>query len=328
VAGRYAAAGRALRRGRRLIPGRVRVGIDLGGTKLLAVALDGDGQVVAHRKLDVPGGGRGLADTVSTVASELGGHRPAAVGIGVPGLVDGGRLVFSPHRPGLVGVDIRSEVAARLPHASVWVGNDADCAGWAEQADGGPSDLLMVTLGTGIGGAIIAGGRLQTGAHGFAGEIGHMVVVAGGPLCACGQRGCWEQVASGAALGRLGRKRAEEGRAPALAAAAGGADLVRGEHVTAAAAGGDPDAVETMVEYAGWLALGLANLTNVLDPRAVIIGGGLAEAGEVLMAPLRAAFARLVEGFTFRRDLDLGAARLGERAGATGAALLAGDVAI
>ncbi len=321
----HAAPGRALRREPRLNPTGVRVGIDLGGTKLLAVALDDAGEVVGIRKAPVPAAGDRFADALAAVTSDLGGGPVAAVGIGMPGMVEGGRLVFSPHQPGLVGIDVGREVAARLPPTRVWVGNDADCAGWAEHAAGGPPDLVMVTLGTGIGGALIAGGRLQTGAHGFAGEIGHMVVAAGGPLCACGQRGCWEQLASGAALGRLGRRRAEEGRAPALVAAAGAPGRVRGEHVTAAAAAGDRDAVETMVEYARWLALGLANLTNVLDPQTVVIGGGLAEAGEVLMSPLRAAFAGLVEGFAHRRRLDVVAARLGERAGATGAALLAGD---
>jgi glucokinase len=309
----------------------VRVGIDVGGTKLLAVAIDGTGRVVGERKMLIPRAGPGFARTLAAVARHVAGGALTAVGVGVPGMVDGrGRLVFSPHQPGLVGLDLAGDLSRVLAGVPVWVGNDANCAGWAEHGASAPSgsaagDLLVVTLGTGIGGAILAGGRLWEGAHRFAGEIGHMIVDAGGALCACGQHGCWEQMASGAALGRLGRRRAEEGRAPAVLSAAGGySGAVQGEHVTLAAAAGDTDAVGMVVEYAGWLALGLANLANVLDPATVVIGGGLAQAGEVLMGPVRAAFARLVEGYPQRRGLTLATARLGERAGAVGAALLAG----
>ncbi len=151
--------------------------------------------------------------------------------------------------------------------------------------------MVLVTLGTGIGGGLIVGDELVRGAAGFAGEPGHMVVDPNGPPCPCGRRGCWERYASGSGLGRLGREAAEAGRAGAVVALAGGdPEAVRGEHVTAAAAGGDPEALAVMADFAWWVALGMANLVNLLDPEVVIIGGGLAEAGELLLGPTRAAF--------------------------------------
>jgi glucokinase len=238
-----------------------------------------------------------------------------------------GGLRSSPHLPGLVGLPIARDLAARFPDARVWVGNDATGAGWAEHSLGaavGVDDLLMVTLGTGIGGGIVAGGRLLEGAHRYAGEVGHIIIDPNGPPCPCGQRGCWERMASGSGLGRLAREWATAGRAPGVVALAGGdPEAVRGEHVTTAAASRDGDAIKLMGELAWWLALGLANLTNVLDPGLVVVGGGLAEAGEVLIAPAREAFARLVEGHRHRPGLALVVAALGERAGAVGAGLLA-----
>lgn len=304
------------------------IGLDVGGTKLLAVALDDAGDVVAERKVTAPAAGPRFSASLAAVATELAGGAPRAVGLGVPGMVDRhGELRASPHQPGLVGLPLARDLARELEGAHVWVGNDATCAGWAEHSRGaaqGVDDVLLVTLGTGIGGGLVAGGRLVEGAHRYAGEIGHMVVDPGGSRCACGQRGCWEEVASGRALGRMARSRAGEGRAPAILRLAGGDPAaVLGEHVTGAAAAGDADAVELMVEYTSWLALGLANLTNVLDPGVVVIGGGLVEAGEVLMAPLREAFRSQVEGFEHRPGLMLVPAALGERAGAVGAALLA-----
>jgi len=311
-----------------VIAGRIAVGLDIGGTKLLAVALDPDGGVVAERKVATPAAGPEFVDALVAAVVEVAGRCPATVGVGIPGMVDGtGVLRSSPHQPGLVGLAIAGSLGARLPGAQVWVGNDATCAAWAEHVGGagvGIDDLVMVTLGTGIGGGIIAGGRLVEGAHRYAGEIGHMVVDTHGPPCPCGQRGCWERMASGGGLGRLGREWAVAGRAPSIVARAGGdPEAVRGEHVTASAAAGEGEAVALMAEFAWWLALGLASLTNVLDPGVVVIGGGLIAAGEVLMAPARRAFASLVEGHRHRPGLALRAAALGERSGAIGAGLIA-----
>lgn len=186
--------------------------------------------------------------------------------------------------------------------------------------------MLFVALGTGIGGGLVAGGRLVEGAHGYAGEFGHMVVEPHGRHCGCGKRGCWERYASGSGLGVLGREMALAGRIPGIVELAGGdPESVRGEHVTTAAAAGDPAAVEILDELAGWLALGLANLTNALDPGLIVLGGGLATAGEALVGPTRRAFDGLVEARDARDGLRIELAALGERAGAVGAGLRASE---
>lgn len=302
------------------------VGVDIGGTKILAL-VDGEPGVV-HR-VATPSRPADLLEAVrSVVDAAAGGVAPVAVGAGFPGLVDGsGTVRFSAHLPGLVGTRLAAELAAAYGE-EVWVGNDATAAAWAELRRGagrGSSELVMVTLGTGIGGGIVAGGRLLEGARRFAGEWGHMVVDPHGPPCPCGQRGCWERFASGDGLGRLGREAAQAGRAPTLVALAGGdPEAVRGEHVTAAATAGDPGSREVLAELAWWLALGLANLANALDPEVMVIGGGLVAAGEVLFVPLREAFGQLVEAGS-QRDVRIVPAALGPSAGAVGAALLAGS---
>lgn len=305
------------------------VGIDIGGTKLLALRGDGEGEPL---RLPAPREPREAVATIRAAVSALAGEEVQAVGVGVPCLVDAdGRLRFSAHLPGLVGLDLCSALSVVWPAASVWVGNDATAAGWAEVTAGaarGRRDVLMVTLGTGIGGGIVAGGRLVEGTHRFAGEWGHMVVDPHGPPCPCGQRGCWERFASGGGLGRLGREAAIAGRAGRLVELAGGdPEAVRGEHVTAAAAEGDPGAVAVMGELSWWLALGIANLVNILDPELVVVGGGLVDAGELLFAPLRAALASLVEASSQRGRVEVVPAQLGSLAGAAGAAMLAGGAA-
>jgi glucokinase len=211
----------------------------------------------------------------------------------------------------------------------VVVENEASCGGWGERSAGsgqGRQHVLLVTLGTGIGGGIVLGGRLYRGHHGFAGEIGHMVVDPDGPPCPCGQRGCWERYASGSGLGRIAREAAIAGRAARVVELAGGdPELVKGEHVTAAAAEGDESARRVMADFGWWVALGLANLANAFDPELFVLGGGLVEAGDVLLDPVRSAFADLLEGADHRPPVGIVAATLGERAGAIGAALLARD---
>jgi glucokinase len=302
------------------------VGVDIGGTKVLGVRLEG-GEVVAEARALTPGGGEELLDVVASVVSELGGS-PAPVGIGAPGLVDSeGVLRFAPNLPGIVRLAIRDGLSRLLTDTRVWVGNDATCAGWAERVLGageGRDHLVMCTIGTGIGGGLVVDGRVVVGANGFAGEIGHMVVDPHGPRCPCGRRGCWERFASGSGLGRLGREAAQAGEARRVMELAGGdPEGVRGEHVTRAAAEGDAEAIAVMASFGWWLALGLANLANVFDPECFVLGGGLVEAGEVLLRPVREAFLDLVEAPTHRPPIDILAARLGERAGAVGAALLA-----
>ena len=306
------------------------VGVDVGGTKCLAVALE-SGRIVGECRVPTPGGADAVLEAIAGAATTVAGEgQVLGVGVGVPGLVDRtGVLRFAPNIPGVNDFPIKAELEARLG-LSVKVDNDATCAAWGECQIGaaqGYDDVVLVTLGTGIGGGIVAGGTLLRGTNGFAGEIGHMVVDPDGLPCACGQRGCWERYASGGGLGRLGQRAAQEGRAPVVLHLAGGdPELVRGEHVTVAAADGDPDARAVLAELGWWVALGLANLANVFDPAAFILGGGLVEAGELLLGPVRAAFTELLTAETYRPDVVIVPATLGEHAGAIGAASLFDDL--
>jgi len=307
------------------------VGVDLGGTKLLG-ALVGEAKgdevpVLAERRVPTPHGAEAIVDAVVGLWDELSvtDPKPVALGIGAPGLVDrSGRLRFAPNLPGVSELELGPLVRSRVGGVPVAVENDATCAGWGERTHGagrGADDVVVVTLGTGIGGGIVSGGRLLLGASGFAGEVGHMVVDPAGPECPCGKRGCWERFASGSGLGWLARQEALSGRARRVVELAGGdIDAVRGEDVTTAAAEGDADARAVIDTFGWWLAVGLANLTNIFDPGIIVIGGGLIEAGELLLAPARAAFHGLVEGADHRPPVPIVAAQLGERAGAIGAA--------
>ncbi len=315
-------------------------GFDIGGTKILGRVLDpaDPRRALVQNRTDTPRGAPALVDALAAAVADLDGQLEArghprlrGVGVGIAGLVDRrGVLQVAPNLPGIVGLDVGVAVAEATGLAAVAVDNDANCAAVAEHRLGagvGRSDLVLVTLGTGIGGAVIIGDRLVRGASGFAGEPGHMVVDPSGPPCPCGQRGCWERFASGSGLGRLGREAAEAGTAPGLVTRAGGdPDAVRGEHVTEAAADGDPGALEVLRQFAWWVALGIANLENLLDPEVVIVGGGLAEAGELLLAPTRAAHQTLALGLDHRVPVRILGAALGPEAGSIGAALLARDL--
>lgn len=314
----------------------VAIGIDVGGTKVLGVALGAEGAVQVEHRVLTPPTSPGLVDALCEVVAALdlaaAAPVPLPVGVGAPGLVTrSGDVLFSPNLPGSGGLALAESLRGRLdPGRRVLADNDATSAVWGEAVHGaakGASDAIMITLGTGIGGGIVAGGRLIRGANGFAGEIGHMVVDPSGPVCPCGRAGCWERYASGSGLGRLGREAAQAGLSPRLVGLAGGdPESVRGEHVTGAAAEGDAGAVEVMDRFAWWLAAGLANLANALDPQVMVIGGGLVEAGEVLMAPTRREFLKLVEAGGARPEIRVVPAALGERAGAIGAATLAAEL--
>lgn len=281
---------------------------------------------MAEHRLATPRGGPPVLEVLMDTVTALG---PAsAIGVGVPGLVDvEGVLRFAPNLPGVVDLDVRGALQTGFPGVAVRVDNDATCAGWGEAQVGaarGAGDAVLVTLGTGIGGGLIAGGRVVRGAHGFAGEIGHMVVDPNGPPCPCGQRGCWERFASGSGLGSLARESAAASPTGRMAELAGGdPEAVRGEHATRAAAEGNDEALRVMAAFGRWVALGLASLANIFDPQLFVLGGGLVEAGEILLAPVRDAFAGLVLAGAHRPAVPIVAAALGEHAGAIGAALLA-----
>jgi len=310
----------------------VTVGIDLGGTKCLGVALSSEGEVLAEHRVPTPVGEDAVLDAIVAVADGLRQRVEGvvAVGVGAPGLVDrSGVLRFAPNLSGVRDFALRDSLAQRLD-LPVQVENDATSAAWAERQVGaarGLDDVVLVTLGTGIGGGIVAAGVLQRGAHGFAGEVGHMVVDPDGPECPCGQRGCWERYASGSGLGRLCRDAAVAGRAGHVVDLAGGdPEAVRGEHVTAAALDGDAEAIAVIDRFAWWVALGLANLANIFDPAVFVVGGGLVDMGDLLFTPLRASFDGLVLGAQYRPKVTIVQAALGDHAGAVGAGLLAREV--
>ena len=315
----------------------VTYGIDIGGTKVLGVALDRAHAVVAEARVPTPSGRReivgshvaaAVAQVVVELDRELDTSAAVPVGVGAPGMVDrAGRLCFAPNLPQAQGVDWTELIGERLPGRAVVIENDANFAVLSEHRLGaarGYRDVVMVTLGTGIGGGIVIDGRVQVGSAGFAGEIGHMVVDPAGPPCPCGRRGCWERFASGAGLGVLAREAALAGRLGEVVRVAGGdPESVRGEDVSAAAAGGDPAAREVIEEVGWWVGFGLANLAAVLDPECFVLGGGVVQAGDLLVDAARATFAHLVEGADRRPQAMIVPATFGERAGAVGAALAA-----
>ncbi len=301
-----------------------RLGIDVGGTKCLGVILDETGVVVEEQRRPTPKGPEAIIDTLAELALAMGPWE--SIGIGVPGLVTRtGVLRASPNLVDIHNFQVGELLSARLG-TTVHVDNDGTCAAAAEWKAGaarGLSDFVMVTLGTGIGGGVIAGGALIRGANGFTGEIGHMVVDPDGPPCPCGRRGCWERYASGSGLGRLAREAAIGKRLGRVLALAGGdAGRVRGEDVQAAAREGDDDALQVVDLFGRWVALGLVNLANILDPASFVLGGGLAASADLYLGPIQSWFTQLLYAPDLRPHPTLVFAELGERAGAVGAALL------
>jgi glucokinase len=321
---------------------RTVVGVDVGGTKVLGLLVRvppaGAPEILAEVSVPSEAATPGVIDAIAEVIARLvgrdpGGAAPVGLGIGLAGFVDPGGVVRrAPNTPGLLDVDVPLRLAERgdarldpLLAGPVIVDNDANCTAVAAHAVLAPEarHLVAVTFGTGIGGGLIVDGNLVRGAHGFAGEPGHMVVDPAGPPCPCGQSGCWERYASGSGLGRLAREAASAGRAPSLVAAAGSVEAIRGEHVTAGFLAGAPDALEVVDVYAGWVALGVANLVALLDCEVVVLGGGVVGAGEAVVARVRATIERDYPAATAGRGLRVLAAPRGPGGGALGAAVLA-----
>lgn len=299
------------------------VGVDVGGTKVLAgVVLDGRVQRVARRatpgrRVDV-----GLVETaVVEAAREAAGDQPlAAVGVAAAGFVDaaGEHVVFAPHLPWR-GEPVRARLAELLG-VPVVLENDATAAAYAEATSGAARGLdpaLVVTLGTGIGGGMVVGGRVVRGASGTAGEFGHAQVVPDGRPCECGGRGCWEQYCSGRALVRAAQEQRGTGSDPS--------EPLTGPQVTAAAEAGDPAARRAFVEVGTWLGVGLANLAAALDPAVLVVGGGVSAAGDLLLDPARTALARSLVGVPHRAVPPVVRAVHGPEAGLVGAAALAAE---
>jgi glucokinase len=300
------------------------VGIDLGGTKIAGIRMDEQGQVLAREEEPTPADPEGILEVMLRLTGSLAAGLADAVGVGAAGMVEfeAGALRFAPNLP-LRDVPIRSLIEDGSGLRCV-VDNDTNVAAWGEYRFGaarGHDHVLLVTVGTGIGGAIVTGGRLHRGAHGFAGEIGHVIVEPGGPECGCGNRGCWEQVASGKALDRLAEAEAERHPDGAIARAAEGP--ANGRSASIAARAGDGAAREIYEEVGRRLGEGIAGLVNVLDPDLVVVGGGVADEGDLLLGPARGAFRETVEAVDRRPDVPIVTARLGNEAGAIGAAALA-----
>jgi len=304
-----------------------RVGIDVGGTKAQGIALDADNQVVATAHRATPRGPDSLEpliDTLIDLSREL--EHDGSVGVGVPGLVTrDGVLRAAPNLDGVANFEIGGMLSAALG-IDVPIDSDATCAALAEWRLGagvGATDMVMVTLGTGIGGGLVSNGAIQRGANGFAGEFGHMVVDPAGPPCPCGRRGCWERYASGTGLAMLARNAATGGRLGSIVRELGGdAQAVRGEDVQAAARGGDPEALAVIDEFGRWVAIGLSNLTNAVDPELFVLGGGLAQGADLYLGPITSWFEQLIYQPDLRSIPRLEFAKWGPLAGAVGAALL------
>ena len=310
------------------------IGVDVGGSKVLAGVVTSSGEVSRTELRSTPGRlvpveavEDALVDAVTAVAA---GEPLAAVGVAAAGFVDsdGSRVVFAPHLPWR-GEDVRGRLERRLG-TPVLLDNDATCAAYAEATYGagrGARSMLLVTLGTGIGGGLVLDGRVWRGHHGMAGEFGHMQVVPDGAPCECGRRGCWEQYSSGNALVRVARSRL--GSEPTVLAELcdGDPDGLTGPMVTEAAAAGDLVARAAFASVGRWLGVGLANLVAAFDPALLVVGGGVADAGERLLGPAREALAGSLVGAGHREVPPLVPAALGPAAGLVGAAALAGAAA-
>ncbi|HET7067614.1 MAG TPA: ROK family glucokinase [Nocardioides sp.] len=311
------------------------VGIDIGGTKVLGAVIDSTGTIVAVDRRPTEGHDvRKVEDTiVDLVTGFARQYDIAAVGIGAAGFVDATRTVvmFSPHLDWR-REPLRARIAERV-RLPVVVDNDANAAALAECRFGagrGHRFVLCVTLGTGIGGALVLDNRVYRGANGMAGEFGHMQVVPDGHWCECGNRGCWEQYASGNALVRDARElvRSSSPMAHRLRALVDGdAEALEGPQITQAARDGDPLSVELLGDVGRWLGVGLAGMAAAFDPGCIIIGGGLSDAGDLLIGPTKRAFSRSLTGRGHRDEPVIARAELGPNAGFIGAADMARSAA-
>ncbi|MER6997753.1 ROK family glucokinase [Streptomyces sp. NPDC000410] len=306
------------------------IGVDIGGTKIAAGVVDEEGAILETHTVPTPQTAPGIVDAICAAVAGAGqGHEIDAVGIGAAGYVDDKRatVLFAPnidwrHEP------LKDKVEQRtgLP---VVVENDANAAAWGEYRFGagqGHEDVICITIGTGLGGGIIIGNKLRRGRFGVAAEFGHVRVVPDGLLCGCGSQGCWEQYASGRALVRYARQRANATpeRAQILLGLGDGTPAgIEGKHISAAARQGDPVAMDSFRELARWVGAGLADLASLFDPSAFIVGGGVSDEGDLVLDPIRKSFRRWLVGSQWRPHAQVLAAQLGNKAGLVGAADLA-----
>ncbi len=310
------------------------LGIDLGGTKILTAVTDAGGRIWSRDQSVTPAKD-GPEAVVKSILQSAGralkqaGITAAAldtIGIGAPGLSnpETGVLFTSPHLPGWHDVPLRDILEKELGK-KVFLINDANAAAIGELYYGagrGARNFIYITVSTGIGGGIIIGGKIYTGATGTAGELGHMTIDAEGPSCQCGNRGCWETLASGTALAREAGYRIKNGARTSILEYAGGPEEINAEAVSRAAQAGDGLAAELIARTAYYLGVGLANLINIFNPELIIIGGGLSNIGDSLLKPAfeeagRRAFPPPCQAVRFAL------AELGRDSGAIGAAAYA-----
>ena len=309
------------------------IGVDVGGTKVAGGVVDEQGNVLASTRRETPAEDPARTrDTIVAVAVELAAKFPqaTAVGIGAAAWIDaaGSTVLFAPN---LAWRDepLRDYVTKAVGLPTV-LENDANVAAWAEFRFGAArladDSMVMITVGTGIGGGIVLNGRLWRGANGIAGELGHLQSVPEGHPCGCGRLGCLEQYASGNALVRFARAgaRQEPSRAAQLLELAGGDPLViTGRQITEAARAGDGVARDAFAQIGYWLGVALADLAQSFDPQILVVGGGVIDAGELLMGPTRSAFQDQLAQRAKFPVAEVVAAQTGNTAGVVGAADLA-----
>ena len=304
------------------------IGIDVGGTKILAVRASATGEVLATVRRDTPQGSVDqLVGVLTELVTTLREDGVGVVGIGLPGMVNAetGALTYAPGL-GFSAAPLRALVAAQVG-LPVVTDNDANVAAWAEYrlgAGAGVDNLVLVTLGTGLGCGMIVDGHVFRGRHGHAAEVSHLILDPDGPPCECGKDGCWGVVATGANISRLGRAAALAHPMSAIAVLQA-EGLAAGEAVTAAAQRDDANAMAILSYVGDMLGRGLASLANMLDPSMMIVGGGPVAAGDLLLDPTRKSFARWFYAADRRPPVPVVMARFGVTAGAIGAAVLAMD---
>ncbi|MBV2153613.1 ROK family glucokinase [Kitasatospora sp. SUK 42] len=307
------------------------IGVDVGGTKIAAGVVDDAGAILARTRVPTPADPQWAVDAIAQAVRELKEQHPdvTAVGVGAPGFVDSNRstVIFAPN------IDWENEPlrgrVEELTGLTTVVENDANCAAWAEFRFGAAADhqdMVLITVGTGIGGGIVLDGRLHRGRFGVAGEIGHLNMVPDGLQCGCGGKGCWEQYGSGRALRRYGREKsaADPVRGHRMLELNDGvAETIRGIHITQAAEEGDPLALECYAELSDWLGRGMADLAALFDPGVFVLGGGVSDSGRLLLDPVAKAFEHYLTGGVHRPRAEVVLASMGSAAGIVGAADLA-----
>jgi glucokinase len=308
------------------------IGIDVGGTKVLGGVVDDKGVVLARARKDTPRqGGAALTQTIAETVKELmADHKVETVGVSAAGFVSSDRktMLATPNIADWNDVDLDSQLKS-LIDLPVVIENDANAAAWGEAKFGAgrkQNHMMMLTVGTGIGGGIVVDGQLYRGAFGIAAEFGHMRVVPEGHICGCGARGCFEQYASGNALLRHAREAINASPEVArnlLSRGDGTVAGLTGQIITQAAQEADPIALAAFNTTGQWLGAGIASLAVLLDPACVVIGGGVIDAGEILLAPTRESLERTMPFAGKHPYPELIAAELGNDAGLVGVADLA-----